>query len=246
MLQGPEMTSALADELFKAILADRVNAEKIGETCYAMLLLPPALRSRNVEVRSLVTKTLTDASVVLWEDTFQLNPLPTPVRIGADADTVSIESAVVRWSRLIESHCEMLGTTSPKSPPITINLPTAIQPPPSTEPPLATLPDLYFAFGSPKLLPGAFATLDSIVNQLRDGPIEIDGYTDSIGTRPFNLELSLRRANSVRVYLENRGLDTANLITRGLGAENPVASNDTEEGRAQNRRVIIRKLPRGG
>jgi outer membrane protein OmpA-like peptidoglycan-associated protein len=78
---------------------------------------------------------------------------------------------------------------------------------------------------------------------LDDNPdlnIEIRGYTDSIGEEDYNIQLSQRRAESVMAYLISRGIDPVRLTAKGYGSANPVASNDTPQGRAKNRRVEFR------
>ncbi|PXW72971.1 outer membrane protein OmpA-like peptidoglycan-associated protein [Blastomonas natatoria] len=73
--------------------------------------------------------------------------------------------------------------------------------------------------------------------------IDVYGHTDSTGSDAYNQTLSERRAQSVSSYLTSRGVQSARLATRGFGESQPVASNTTEEGRAQNRRVEIRIVP---
>jgi len=73
--------------------------------------------------------------------------------------------------------------------------------------------------------------------------IDVYGHTDSTGSDAYNQTLSERRAQSVSSYLSTRGLQSARLATRGFGESQPVASNTTEDGRAQNRRVEIRIVP---
>jgi outer membrane protein OmpA-like peptidoglycan-associated protein len=73
--------------------------------------------------------------------------------------------------------------------------------------------------------------------------IDIYGHTDSTGSDAYNQTLSERRAQSVSSYLTTRGVQPARLATRGFGESQPVASNTTEDGRAQNRRVEIRIVP---
>ncbi len=73
--------------------------------------------------------------------------------------------------------------------------------------------------------------------------IDVYGHTDSTGSDAYNQSLSERRAQSVSSYLSSRGVQSARLATRGFGESQPVASNTTEEGRAQNRRVEIRIVP---
>lgn len=73
--------------------------------------------------------------------------------------------------------------------------------------------------------------------------IDVTGHTDSTGTDAINQPLSERRANAVADYLQYQGVQRARMAVRGYGAQFPVASNDTEAGRAQNRRVEIRLSP---
>ena len=67
----------------------------------------------------------------------------------------------------------------------------------------------------------------------------VEGHTDSTGSAEFNQSLSEKRADAVRDYLINQGLDAGSLSAQGLGTENPVADNNTSEGRQKNRRVEI-------
>jgi outer membrane protein OmpA-like peptidoglycan-associated protein len=73
--------------------------------------------------------------------------------------------------------------------------------------------------------------------------VEVSGHTDSTGDDAYNQQLSERRAQSVRVYLTSQGVQDVRLATQGLGESQPLASNDTPEGREQNRRVEIRLVP---
>ena len=87
---------------------------------------------------------------------------------------------------------------------------------------------------------GAKANLDKLVpvfNQYPDTNIQIYGYTDSTGTVEHNLTLSEQRAASVKTYLATKGISSARFNTSGLGIADPIATNDTPEGRSQNRRV---------
>lgn len=84
------------------------------------------------------------------------------------------------------------------------------------------------------------STLDQISATLRDNPgtiVCIIGYTDSTGSSSYNANLSIRRAESVREFLERKGIEGNRLTAAGLGERFPVASNSTESGRTQNRRV---------
>ena len=70
--------------------------------------------------------------------------------------------------------------------------------------------------------------------------MRVDGYTDSVGTDKYNQGLSERRANAVMSHLVDRGVSASRLTATGYGESNPVASNDTAEGRALNRRVELK------
>lgn len=105
------------------------------------------------------------------------------------------------------------------------------------------LDGIYFDTGSDQLRPESYATLEEVGSMLREhGDLElsIEGHTDSQGDEASNLDLSDRRAASVRRYLvTEQGVDAARLTSRGVGESQPVASNDTAEGRQQNRRVEL-------
>jgi outer membrane protein OmpA-like peptidoglycan-associated protein len=97
-----------------------------------------------------------------------------------------------------------------------------------------------FEFNSATLTMPSRDTLDQVAAALQAQPelrAEVDGYTDNIGSAPYNLHLSQRRAESVRAYLMSKGIDGARLTAHGYGKNNPMATNATAEGRAQNRRV---------
>jgi outer membrane protein OmpA-like peptidoglycan-associated protein len=90
------------------------------------------------------------------------------------------------------------------------------------------------------------ATLDQVaqvLSQYNETYIDVYGHTDSTGSDAYNQQLSERRAQSVANYLEGRGVQSARIGTRGFGETQPIAANDTEEGRAANRRVEIRVVP---
>ena len=91
----------------------------------------------------------------------------------------------------------------------------------------------------------AFSILDEVVKVLKKNPglrVELGGHTDSVGTAVYNMKLSQKRANAVKAYLVNMGIDAQRLSTAGYGLTKPVASNDTVEGRSLNRRVEIKPI----
>ena len=95
------------------------------------------------------------------------------------------------------------------------------------------------------LRPGAAKTLNRAAEVLDAHPglrVEISGHTDSTGARRHNLELSQARAETVRAYLIERGIDGDRLETAGFGPDRPLADNATREGRLQNRRIEFRIL----
>lgn len=100
-----------------------------------------------------------------------------------------------------------------------------------------------FEFDSSVLKTESYSTLDKLAKELRDsnGSITLDGYASAEGTEEYNLNLSKDRANAVKQYLVNAGVSASNISANGYGEANPIASNATEEGRIQNRRVEIKK-----
>lgn len=102
-----------------------------------------------------------------------------------------------------------------------------------------------FDFDSTKIKPEAFPMLDEAVTILKinaDMKVEIDGYTDNIGSADYNLNLSERRAKAAMNYFIGHGVDAKQLSARGFGMTQPVVGNDTREGRAKNRRVELRPV----
>jgi outer membrane protein OmpA-like peptidoglycan-associated protein len=102
--------------------------------------------------------------------------------------------------------------------------------------------DVLFAFGKYDLQPPAREALAKFSGIVLAHPglhLAVEGYTDSVGSDAFNQTLSEQRANAVRDYLVQQGLDASQITSTGFGKSDPVASNDTAEGRQQNRRVEI-------
>ncbi len=101
---------------------------------------------------------------------------------------------------------------------------------------------ILFGFDSSELQPEAKANIESLVkvlNKYPDTNILIEGDTDDVGTAEYNQKLSERRAQAVADYQKAMGISASRISTVGLGESNPVAANDTDEGRRQNRRVEI-------
>ncbi|KWK79034.1 OmpA family protein [Burkholderia ubonensis] len=116
-------------------------------------------------------------------------------------------------------------------------------PPPPPAPKHVTLAgDATFDTDKATLRPDARAKLDALIDQARGmtfNTVTVNGYTDSRGSVAHNMGLSERRAQSVAQYLRDHGLQAKRFETRGFGASDPVATNATAAGRAQNRRVDI-------
>jgi OOP family OmpA-OmpF porin len=104
--------------------------------------------------------------------------------------------------------------------------------------------DILFDTNKWEIKPEGMAQLDKGVEFLKKNPqikVEIQGYTDSTGAAAWNATLSQRRAESVMKYLVSKGVPAGQLMAKGFGPANPVAPNDTKEGRAKNRRVDFAK-----
>jgi outer membrane protein OmpA-like peptidoglycan-associated protein len=102
--------------------------------------------------------------------------------------------------------------------------------------------NLGFESGTATLTPGSVATLDSLVAILKAYPpvsVELEGFTDNTGDATANLLLSVDRAEAVKMQIVGRGIDSRRITTAGFGADRPVAAEDTEEGRASNRRLEL-------
>ena len=104
---------------------------------------------------------------------------------------------------------------------------------------------IHFDFDKAVIEPDSNALLDDITTALKHFPkwrLRITGHTDSSGKPEYNEELSMNRANAIKQALVERGIDAARLETLGMGEKQPVASNDTPEGQALNRRVELVRL----
>jgi outer membrane protein OmpA-like peptidoglycan-associated protein len=105
-----------------------------------------------------------------------------------------------------------------------------------------TLSDVLFETGKADLNSGGERKLDQLVQFLTEYPdrrVQIDGFTDSVGSDSYNLDLSQRRAQALQSALQRRGIDPARITSQGYGKEFPVASNADSGGRQLNRRVEI-------
>jgi len=130
--------------------------------------------------------------------------------------------------------------------------PPAQRPAPAPAPAPAPMPEaeeerivlrgVNFDFDRAEIRPDAAVILDEAASMLNDNPgrnVSVAGHTDSVGTDAYNQSLSERRAAAVKDYLVSQGVDASRLSTSGYGESNPIASNDTADGRALNRRVEL-------
>lgn len=125
------------------------------------------------------------------------------------------------------------------------------QPEPAPDPvplPVGTtlvLEGVNFETSSARLTSASLPILDRVVDRLKANPevrVEVAGHTDSTGTAAVNDQLSKARADSVRDYLASRGAAASRMETKGYGSSRPIADNGTAAGRAQNRRVELKRI----
>jgi outer membrane protein OmpA-like peptidoglycan-associated protein len=129
---------------------------------------------------------------------------------------------------------------TPKEP-YTLDVPLS----PLTAGSVIALRNIFFNTASYELLPTSNAELDKLTGLLKSNPtlrIELGGHTDNVGADAANMTLSDQRAKAVRDYVVAKGIDGSRITAKGYGETRPVATNDTEEGRAQNRRTEVTVL----
>jgi outer membrane protein OmpA-like peptidoglycan-associated protein len=106
--------------------------------------------------------------------------------------------------------------------------------------------NVTFATDSSNISPNFYDVLSSValvINEYEKTYVDITGHTDSTGADSYNMQLSVARANSVSSYLKSQAVLPQRIFTQGMGESQPIASNDTTAGRAQNRRVEIILTP---
>jgi len=147
------------------------------------------------------------------------------------AESVTDQASVRAFSREVF----LASAPAPEPPPVA-------SAPPSACNGRLVLRGVQFELDRAQLRPESRPVLDFAAEVLRDCPnrnVVVEGHTCSLGSDAYNLQLSSRRAATVRAYLIDKGVAGDRLVTRGVGEAAPVASNDTEGGRAQNRRVEL-------
>jgi OOP family OmpA-OmpF porin len=145
--------------------------------------------------------------------------------------------------------CKLAQKEEPKKKPKPAPPPPAAAPAPA--PPAEVVQErivlrgVNFDFDKSEVRPDAAVVLDEVVSILSGKPdveVRVEGHTDSTGPEAYNQGLSERRADSVLRYLVQKGIGEARLTSVGFGESNPIATNDTREGRALNRRVELQVL----
>jgi OOP family OmpA-OmpF porin len=129
-------------------------------------------------------------------------------------------------------------------------------PPEKKEPPRVEVTDkkieihekIQFDYNTATIKPASFSLMDEITDVIQKHPeikkTQVEGYASAEGDDFYNKQLSDRRAKAVMKYLVKHGVDESRLVAKGFGEDNPIASNDTEEGREKNRRVEFNILER--
>lgn len=117
------------------------------------------------------------------------------------------------------------------------------EPAPSPEKPDFNFSNIQFEFNSVVLKTGSYQILEKASREMKKDPsakFVLNGHSSAEGSTEHNMSLSVDRANAVKTYLVNSGIDAANLSIKGFGETKPLVPNTTEEGRAVNRRVEIK------
>jgi len=174
------------------------------------------------------------------------------VAAGADTDETgalaggAVLGAAVGYLICHENEKPVAPAPAPTPPPAPVAKVTPPPPPPPAPPAVGTkiisLEGTHFAFNKADITAEGKAKLDAAAATMAAEPtvkLSVEGHTDAVGSAPYNQALSERRAKSVVAYLVSKGVDGARLTPVGYGKTKPVATNDTAEGRAQNRRVDL-------
>jgi len=129
----------------------------------------------------------------------------------------------------------------PEPPPPVVKAPPP-PPPPARGTKISVIEGPHFAFDKSTLTPEGRRKVAGAAKVLKDNPsvnVTVDGYTDSVGSDAYNMRLGERRAHTVERALVDEGISPSRMTVRSFGKKDPVASNATAEGRAQNRRVEL-------
>jgi OOP family OmpA-OmpF porin len=169
-------------------------------------------------------------------------PAMAPARAGA-LPSINVDERIHDCScKTDPSCCAKPVVAEPEPAPVVVPPP----PPPAPAPKPVIIEkgrqtlNVEFDFDKSTIKKGYYKDIDNLVKVMKDYPdlnVVIEGHTDSVGTAAYNKKLSQRRAEAIKKYMVESGIDTNRLKAQGFGMDNPIASNKTEEGRQQNRRV---------
>jgi outer membrane protein OmpA-like peptidoglycan-associated protein len=154
----------------------------------------------------------------------------------APSHSYAVQGAVTATLTVTDSK----GASAKSTVPVTVSSPLV-----PTKEKKVVLEGVNFASNRSTLLPESQHILDNVAEILLANPdvkVEVEGYTDSEGAAAYNMKLSEARANTVRSYLITKGVPGERLTARGYGETQPIADNDTPEGRAANRRVEMKRM----
>ncbi|MDQ6991855.1 MAG: OmpA family protein [Mariprofundus sp.] len=154
--------------------------------------------------------------------------------VHPDENSDLIASAEEKAKEAIEACKPKVQAIAAKPAPVVVQIPKVLR-----------LEGVYFDNNSSDLKNSSTTTLNEAAATLRQNPairVEVAAHTDSRGSAAYNLQLSESRAASVKDYLINHDIDASRLSSKGYGETDPIASNETSEGRATNRRVELRIL----
>lgn len=149
----------------------------------------------------------------------------------------------INWSpKTALAACEGGEKPAPVAKPLPVIKPAPIVEEPKIVPNVPVHFRGFFDTDSAKLKSAAFEDLDAYadyMNQMSDTNVKVTGHTDSTGSMKYNQGLSERRANAVKTYLQDKGISGDRIQAKGKGETQPIATNKTKDGRAQNRRVEV-------
>jgi OmpA-OmpF porin, OOP family len=168
---------------------------------------------------------------------------------------ISLYTVIIASASFIMQSCHskklVTKSDTPAETPAQPGAKATTPPPPPAPPKAAPVPakpdfafsNIQFDFNSSVLRTDAIQYLDHVVTEIKMDPSNrfiLDGYASAEGTAAHNLQLSKDRANAVKQYLINAGVDASYLSAKGYGTKHPIASNQTEAGREKNRRVEVK------
>ncbi|MFL6657528.1 MAG: outer membrane protein OmpA [Massilia sp.] len=228
----------------KKFLTFMLAASAIAGSAFAQSSPPFSPVTTDIQAASPYSAYVQDARGVIARDPFGLC-WRTGYWTPADAVPGCDLPLCVEPAKLENGKC-----VSPPPPPVAVEPPPPVAPAavvadkpvaPSSEK-VSFAADALFDFDKAVLKPEGKAKLDDLVSKLQGINLEVIiavGHTDSVGADAYNQKLSVRRAESVKAYLQGKGIEANRVYTEGKGEKQPVADNKTAEGRAKNRRVEI-------